>query len=151
MPTYFEQREKIIQAYLSEDIQPFEPKFCFCGTLCNHTANWFYGQSEVPENFQPRHMRYSSFGYAGIELYAMEEALLKTIHSELGSTELIYSSEDHYGDDLESKDGFEDALFLGMCAALDVLKEIHRSRGEDVDTEPATPFIQRNLQEVCNG
>jgi len=32
-----------------------------------------------------------------------------------------------------------------MCAALDVLKEIHRSRGEDVDTEPETPFVKRQL------
>ncbi len=40
---------------------------------------------------------------------------------------------------------YEDLLFSGMCAALDVLKEIHRSRGEDVDDS-----LQLTKRELIN-
>ena len=38
----------------------------------------------------------------------------------------------------------EDKLFEGMCAALEVLKQIHKERGEDVDSVPE--FKKRKLQ-----
>ncbi len=123
MPTYFEQREKIIQAYFRDEIKPYERNFCFCGTLCNNTDEWF-GMAMSFHN--------DSHGYRGRDFVQMETVLLMEVDVEVGPD-------------------YEDQLFKGMCAALDVLKEIHRSRGEDVDTEPATPFIQRKPKEVCNG
>lgn len=40
---------------------------------------------------------------------------------------------------------YEEGLFEGMVKALEVLKEIHRSRGENVDEE-IQAFTKRNLQ-----
>jgi len=119
--TYREAYDKIIQAYFNDEIKPMQPKFCFCGTLAGGD-NWGdYNLSERPSEL-----------YLHEEFNKMEEALLDTMNN-------IHSIEDDF-----CKVKYEDALFIGMSAALDVLKEIHRERGENVDEVP-TIFKKREL------
>lgn len=119
--TYKEAYDKIIQAYFKDEIKPLLSQFCFCGTLSNGSY-WRDGDAN-----------YTSFNYIN-----MESALLRR-------TELCPSIINEDGlFEHEKTRKYEDALFAGMCAALDVLKEIHRSRGEDVD-ETLT-LTKRNLQ-----
>lgn len=113
--TYNEAYNKIIDAYFRDEIKPLLASFCFCGTLCNNSEEWFRSSSH-------RHNDYA--GYLGIEFVKMENALTETIRKELG-TQICRS-------DRSSKE-YEDALFKGMSAALDVLKEIHIQRGEIID------------------
>lgn len=67
------------------------------------------------------------YPYSTIEYMRMESALLNKV-----------------GDRIDSQD-YESDLFEGMSAALEVLKEIHRSRGENVDEPNTHPFTQRQL------
>lgn len=118
--TWPEAYDLIIQAYFKDEIKPYEPRFCFCGTLCNNNGAWSKDTCRLS--------RRNDFGnYSGDEYTKMEEALFDHVErSRLPSAD------------------YETRLFNGMSAALDVLKEIHRSRGENVDEIP-TPFTKRLL------
>jgi len=118
--TYKEAYDKIIAAYFRDEIKPFSPSFCFCGTLCNGDK-WYRGVS-----FPTAVIHNPYYGYTGCQLGLMEKALLDKVW--------------HLG---EISDGWEDAIFSGMCAALEVLKQIHKERGEDVDSVPV--FTKREL------
>lgn len=39
---------------------------------------------------------------------------------------------------------YEDYLFEGMCAALEVLKDIHKKRGEEVEFKPLVKRVLVN-------
>lgn len=101
-----------------------ESQFCFCGTLCDNTNSWF----KIP---MARHN--DSHGYKGKDFVKMETALLNKIG--------VNGNYPQYEDD----------LFAGMCASLEVLKDIHRSRGEDVDNVPVFTKRDVKVKEVVNG
>lgn len=124
--TYKEAYSKIIDAYFKDEIKPMKPLFCFCGTLCGSTE-WYGGYAGN---------RIASNGYNGYELGRMEAAL---IFDDNPWRHLL-------ADECFDNPNYEDALFNGMCAALEVLKEIHRNRGENVD-EVQTKFTKREKNE----
>lgn len=126
--TYQQAYSKIIDAYFKDEIKPFDSKFCFCGTLNNGEELWGDG---FPEN---------KF-YSGLEYDKMEKALFD------GMNEIYFDATNGGWNEIEHKTIGEDALFNGMCKALDVLKEIHRSRGENVD-EDIPAFTKRELAKV---
>lgn len=123
--TYRQAFDKITEAYIRGEIEPWNSSFCFCGTLCNNKSNWgIYGGDQRNKN------------YTKYEFIEMEDALLKAISNGNNGN---YSQRHKTG----SKE-FENALFIGMSNALEVLKEIHRARGEDVDEVPM--FTKRELK-----
>lgn len=133
--TYQQAYNKIIEAYFKDEIKPMDDAFCFCGTLNNNKRNWC-GYAAVPENNE----------YTQLEFGKMERSLFEPL-----ITMGFYSIDEFhrwktggYREEKENKGNlYEDALFDGMCAAIDVLKEIHRSRGENVDEVPE--FTKRKL------
>ena len=126
--TYKEAYDKIIEAYFKDEIQVFNATFCFCGTLCG-SAEWRW-RDDVNRQYS-----YKEFG-------RMEKALFSTFPEVvvLGNACLDGA------DDIERYNDFEERLFSGMCAALEVLKEIHKERGEDVDG--VQEFTKRNLSSL---
>lgn len=123
--TYKEAYDKIIEAYFKDEIKPFNPTFCFCGTLCSGDA-WFK-DTDFPRVVEHR----NHSGYTGFQLGLMENALLKKTWR--------FSHNDAE---------WEDVLFDGMCDALEVLKQIHKERGEDVDGVQG--FTKRKLDKVIS-
>lgn len=107
---YKQAYDKIIQAYFKDEIKPMSPMFCFCGTLAGHRRWGKYGEGD-------------SGIYNREEYNQMEKALFIKLEG-------IYNSP------MQIDEDYEEFLFEGMCAALEVLKEIHRSRGENVDEVP---------------
>lgn len=134
--TYQQAYDKIIEAYFKDEIQPYSGTFCFCGTLCDNDSDW-WGMAIL------QNLPYNN--YRGHELYSMEDALLVTIMNLTQKGEdKYYSLMDGARTAIVTHPNYENALFAGMSAALDVLKEIHRSRGEDVDNI-SKPFTKRQL------
>lgn len=136
MLTYAQAYDKIIQAYFKDEIKPFRANFCFCGTLNNGDIGWVEGQI-------------CSTGYTGKQLLYMEKALFIPL-TRCGLKILKKYPIDNCNQiedwqEVGEHPEYEDALFAGMSAALDVLKEIHRSRGEDVDGD-LKPFVKRELK-----
>ena len=118
--TYEQQRQKIIDAYFKNEIRPMSPQFCFCGAL-SPDSNWDKANEKYP--------------YTVEEYARMEGGLLKP----LNRYGLLFRNVTKPFTDMvtEFHEEYEEKLFIGMCAALDVLKEIHRERGENVDELPA--------------
>lgn len=111
----------ITEAYIKGEIKPWNASFCFCGTLCR-SSGWLVG-SEY----------FSHSGYSASELERMEDALLNAIsRGKKGSRNQRYKTET-----VE----FENQLFAGMCAAIEVLKQIHIERNDPTVEE--YPFIKR--------
>lgn len=123
-PTYQEQERKIHEAYIRGDMQPYDAKFCFCGTLANGSS--WYKADKIPE----------LHSYNGNEYFEMEYALLGTIQRFKGFDGMREQQ-------IMAHPEYEDALFDGMVAALEVLKKIHEIKGEIIDTEPI--FTKRKL------
>lgn len=129
--TYHEAYNKIIEAYFKDEIKPYSGKFCFCGTLAGFNE---YGGCEGNYRGWPTKV------YNDQELQMMENALLITIFNGVGGN--LSKFNPFEGDNSDDRiktithPNYEDALFNGMCKALEVLKEIHRSRGENVDDVP---------------
>lgn len=132
--TYSQAYNKIIDAYFKDEIKPFKEQFCFCGTL-SPNANW--SNSHLLDVRIHKHYPYSVDEYG-----RMEEALFSRMpKTRWRGVGWVWKKHERHEDNYT-----EDELFNGMCAALEVLKEIHRERGENVDTE-ATPFVKRNLHQ----
>ena len=129
MLTYKEAYNKIIDAYFNDEINPMSVNFCFCGTLAPNDS-WI----------QKYLHKVNKHPYSYEEYRLMESALLNNIKHDDQSILLFNNIKDVY-DKLSST--YEENLFKGMCAALDVLKDIHRERGENVDDEVA--FTKRQL------
>lgn len=137
--TYKQAFDKITEAYIKGDVKPFDCKFCFCGTLAPD-SKWCIGYADR-----------SKYPYTLEEYGRMEKALLSTFpgieHVETGylrnSLRLnILNMEKDYKKIFPME--YEEFLFKGMCKALDVLKSIHKERGEDVDGIE-TEFTKRQL------
>lgn len=109
--TYNEAETKIFDAYFKDEIRPCSAMFCFCGTLAGGDE-WYWKVNET---------NFTLNGYTGEEYVDMEWALFK------GMDEVdIFASE-------PSDDNYEEALFNGMCKALEELKNIHLAKGETID------------------
>lgn len=145
--TYRQAYDKIIEAYFKDEIQPMNPDFCFCGTLSGSNG-WAGPRDEQDKsriNYRDKQLPFipSEHNYSRKEYVEMERAILSELRS-CGIFEIGRDAGDWAGHLQQNAPNYEDALFNGMCAALDVLKEIHRSRGENVDEEiPA--FTKREL------
>ncbi len=116
MPTYKEQFDKITVDYIAGKIKPYNWGFCFCGTLCDYDEQWNWQKHDF---------------YSAKDLALMEKALLNTIASQTFYPEHDNSVTKY--SDCTKHPNFENALFNGMVAALEVLKSIHESKGEQVD------------------
>jgi len=124
LPTYQQQFDKITEAYIKGEIKPYEPCFCFCGTLCNNESSWFLSS---------RGEGNGAGGYSHKELKRMESALVYTIDKQT----VNHGCKFHLPETVEPHPNYENALFNGMVAALEVLKQIHIERGEVIDEVPA--------------
>lgn len=133
--TYRQAYDKIIEAYFKDEIKPLNSSFCFCGTL-NKNDNFYWLCYD---------RKIDGIYYSGNELQRLEVAFLIPIAKNLAGVDLFY------GDPKAaySHPNYENALFAGMSAALEVLKQIHKDRGESVD-EDIPVFTQRKLETVNN-
>jgi hypothetical protein len=123
---YSEAYDKIIQAYFNDEIKPNNTNFCFCGTLCGGK-------------------QWASRGLQNIVWYSYEEfgEMEKALFSPWPHV-VFYANGMTGGRADELAEDYEEKLFVGMCAAIEVLKQIHITRGEIIDETPS--FTKRQLQ-----
>lgn len=128
--TYKQAYDKIIDAYFKDEIRPMNPSFCFCGTLDGGSDDWCYAKG----------LFYTKKEYVKMEYALLIKLLPFGIEEDGGHSHPGQWSGDLYTE----KEGYEDTLFSGMSAALDVLKQIHLDRGEIID-DPIETFKKREL------
>jgi hypothetical protein len=122
--TYRQAYDKIIEAYFKDEIKPFDPDFCFCGNL--NDKSWTWGGQCDERKY-----------YTADQYVKMEKALFR------GMNEVRNDATSGGWKSIKNTDAGERSLFEGMCAALEVLKQIHIERGEIIDETPA--FTKREL------
>ncbi len=134
MLTYKQAYDRLTEAYIKDQIQPYNPEFCFCGTLNDSSPQWF--NSSCAEKQANKHN--DGIHYSGEELFAMENEFLNHLHVKLNTAEkydpfslirkgIVYTI---------YHPQYEQVLFEAFCKALDVLKQIHIDRGEVIDEVP---------------
>jgi len=147
MLTYQQAYDKIIQAYFNDEIQPYNSDFCFCGTLADGADNWCRWSDVTKSQYTAKQYSLMEIGLLGTISNIMGEHIPEMRDNVFANS----TDKTDYGSlrkQLEAHEKFEDALFQGMCAALEVLKQIHKERGEDVDNI-STPFTQRKKEQLC--
>ena len=139
-PTYKEQHDKIVSAYMKDKLDPLNSCACFIGNLLNGKAEWAWirtWKDNLPVVNHPLHR----FFLSGIRCIFAES-------NELYSVENIIALERNFLKTLYPK-GInlagtfdEDKLFEAMDTTLEMLKQIHISKGEKVEE---IEFVKREL------
>ena len=119
--TYIEARDKIWNAYFRDEITPIYSCACFVGNLLGEKDTWWMGREACRIDYEnpiaamtDRAFVEKNGMYSAEEILSMEAAFMK-----------CYPSQG------------EEKLFAGMLAALEVLKQIHRDRGDYIpEDEP---------------
>lgn len=137
--SYRQAYDKILAAYFKDEIKPYDMQFCFCGTLAwagsRGDGTWWkqddYDMSELKEMEKPllEIVRNETVGSDACPIYA----------SVSGATET-----DRLRNKIKNHHNYETALFNGMCKSLEILRQIHIDRGENVD-EDTPAFTKREL------
>lgn len=127
-PIFRESYDKIIEAYFKDEIKPMKADFCICGTLAGN-SDWYNANRKLGSPYSRREYRLlESALFEGIRIvdgnaWADADPVLNVFCANLT----------------------EGALFNGMSMALDVLRKIHESRGEVIES---FEFKKRELTTV---
>lgn len=153
MLTYKQAYDRLTEAYIAGKVEPFNPCSCFIGNLLL-TDNWMelrngWSECKVNKGRNPLFINYEN--YTNIEIVRMEHIFMKeyvmnhpTGKGKNFSTLIMYYSGEDYVINRMANSGIdEEALFKAFCVALDELREIHLSKGEDLEE---VPVFKRRLQ-----
>lgn len=139
-PTYSEQWQKITSAYLNDKLNPYHPCACFIGNLLNNQMYWIDGRDGgcfIPNHRRDGYMKAigiikeeSGGLYSPKEIYLMEKNFLSVINN---NTTNSNKDIDNIDPARKNHPNYENALYSAMVSTLELLKQIHISKGEDVD------------------
>lgn len=144
-PTYAEQWQKLTEAYVNDRVNAYEPCCCFVGNLLNGTDGWeacrkssdgwgmevyrhpfvsltlFDDTTSMYVDGRESIELHSNGLYKPIDIIQLEQLFLRTYNTTKN----------------------EESLFKAFCVTLDLLKQIHISKGEVIDETPV--FTKRIL------
>ncbi len=128
--SFEKQYQKIVNAYYKNELNPLDGCACFVGNLLNNTGGWelcrnyitgkvfkdkesiFYGQQEIQKE--------ANGFYTSQNIVDLENKFL----------EICFHGRERSTDILTNRKITEDTLYNAMESTLEILKEIHISKGE---------------------
>lgn len=116
-PTFYQQRDKLIIAYMQGKLDLCVNSECGVGTILNNYGRWAFVKSiqvDVVSNAMKEIFEITGGLYTRQDLINLEMCILN-----------IWANGNFT----------EDSLFQGICAFLDLLKTIHLSSGEIIEEE----------------
>lgn len=139
MPSFKQQFDKLTEAYIRGEVNAFTGCECFNGNLENRTTQW----TEVKggKNIISPNVNYTGLQYTEMEHAFMEPIrvfLRRNVHSGSSKTWI-----DDYNKSSVVNADYEAALFQGFQDAIEILRQIHISRGEEVDDRA---FVKRETK-----
>lgn len=134
MNTYKEQFDKLTRAYINDEVNPYSECACFVGNLLDGSREWakfrrgdcYKGKGEV---------FIASFpidGYTTHEIVALENCFMEYIWENIKDKHEKFTDCSPVYNELQNK---EDVLFEAFEKTLALLKEIHISKGENIEEE----------------
>lgn len=135
MITFKQQFDKLTEAYIKNEVDPYEPCGCFVGNLLNKRTEWMDGRGSVwtYENYfdelEIKQKGTRDYKTALNVIQAQAEGFYTV--KEIFQLEGTFMST--YVKLCKCDDIDEDALFVAFEKTLELLKQIHESKGEQVD------------------
>lgn len=136
-PTFRQQYDKIVGAYLRNELRPSRCEACFVGNLLNGVDRWASGRDVQTGKLEP-HNKFFTGALMCVEkessgLYTLQEvADLEQVFLKV----LMNGRPGYHGEIVDGKkyrDGYEDRLFKAMEVTLEALKALHEAKGEVVE------------------
>lgn len=131
MITFKEQFDKLTEAYIRGEVEPYQPCGCFIGNLLNRREEWIHIRKDFTYK-TPCYFPGEKKSFEMAQCIIQEEG--KGTYTDQEIVELEYTFMMTYG---INGGGFglvnEDALFKAFEVTLEQLKQIHESKGEIVD------------------
>lgn len=122
-PTYEQQWQKLTEAYLRGEMQPCNSCCCFIGNLLNGNSDWASGRT----------FDYTKPDTPAIPIPSLVHFTSKAIIKESNgyySVEEILNMETIFLNVACNSDDYNEGIFEGMTAALEVLRKIHEAKGD---------------------
>lgn len=147
MKTYKQQFDKLTEAYIKGEVNPFRVCACFVGNLLDGEDGWAdyrdLWMNNEPTCSVPNRKRVELDYYTPRQIVHLEHEFMKVYCKNHplsnGRWKMDYEDYKKLSDVLD-----ENALFLAFEKTLGVLKDIHEKRGEVIDETPV--FEKRELQ-----
>lgn len=138
MITFKEQFDKLTAAYIKGEVHPFQNCACFVGNLLNGQHAWGATRTYSSNGIQAR--RCEQLPLYFLEYYKEGLNCINTASDRTYTVKDIVRLENNFmriitrnWSILEPHTPSEDCLFEAFSSTLDLLKEIHESKGEVVD------------------
>lgn len=149
-PTFKTQFDKLTRAYIENKIIRTDSCFCFVGNLLNNNSNWANGRGDIYWTDGTRNI---SAEDCIISKKIISEVIIKEAGGLYTPIEIIMlegefmsnGRPDQYIDDIDA----EEALFRGFEKTLELLKQIHISKGENIEEQ--FEFKKRELVKDIDG
>jgi hypothetical protein len=144
MISFKEQFDKLTEAYIRNEVNPYEPCGCFVGNLLNRHQDWVTVRLSWASPIADRSLPFYEDGYKCIK----KESDGTYTPQEITDLEFLFmmTYEINGGTSSQTKsEKEEDALFIAFETTLDALKKLHEANGEKVDE---FTFKKRTLQTV---
>lgn len=130
-PTFKQQYDKIVGAYLRNELDPHNGCACFVGNLLNKNREWekirvpYAGSHYLDTHFKSRLVPER-------QNYMIGEACVKSLSNNLYSAEDVRQLEQNFLQ-IFNKNMDEESLFSAMESTLLMLRQMHESKGETVE------------------
>lgn len=128
-PTYKEQFDKLTRAYINNEVKPFDHCACFIGNLLNGKDEWFHCKMMLGR-INPEKEEYD----IGKQVIDEESNGLYT-PEEIIDLEYTFMCEYQDGDGHRCDSVSEERLFTAFENGLEHLKQIHISKGENIEEQ----------------
>jgi hypothetical protein len=140
MKSYEQQYNKLTEAYIRNEVQPFTACGCFCGNLVK-------GEADADKWRINAHAGQGTGGYSPLELRAMEKVFMKAIRlGTVGKGEGMIQYVKTHKNLVLNHPNYENALFNAFAEALTMLKLIHQHNHSEAAVKPSHTFKKRQLQ-----
>lgn len=140
-PTFREQYDKIVGAYMRNELRPFDSCACFVGNLLNRNHDWAKGRT-----FESKDLDSPTFAVLGNPCYddgiqvfecqlRIEANSLYTPQEIIDLENLFLHTISEWWQEMNCEDEVvpEDRLFKAMEVTLKALRELHESKGEVIE------------------
>lgn len=135
-PRFIDQYNKIVRAYLRDELRPMDPPSCFVGNLLNGNGDWIFFRriwGEYSERGIDCLMEANRF-YTAMEILDLEKIFM---HCREEDSIFTLNPEQ-----IKKTPDYEDRLYNAMERALVALRQLHESKGEVIEDYE---FTRRDL------
>lgn len=142
MRTFKQSFDLLTEAYINGEVNPYDSHFCFCGNLENNNVNW--QNTKGYTNTLYKELNYTADDYIEMELAFMSRFFKYFGFGVCQNNNTVKQ----YNSGTLDLPGYEDVLWQAFNDALEVLRQIHIARGEEVELAVMGKRVKQNSNQV---